>query len=137
MNPPAAGFATITCLRVILAVASSTIREGERLHFTLKFLRHRCRDTPRSGIMIQRRPGIVAKQSRSATNNCAYLKTGPTRVRSATFSLDDRSPAEGRNGWPMPRLPPDRDFSASQSEDDIHAEIAELFASRTPGILSL
>ena len=32
---------------------------------------------------------------------------------------------------------PDRDFSASQSEDDIHAEIAELFASRTPGILSL
>jgi hypothetical protein len=45
------------------------------------------------------------------------------------FSLDDRSPAEGRNGWPMPRLPsdPDRDFSASQSEDDIHAEIVELF----------
>jgi hypothetical protein len=39
----------------------------------------------------------------------------------------------------MPRLPtnPDRDFSASQSEDDIHAEIAELFASRTPGILEL
>jgi len=39
----------------------------------------------------------------------------------------------------MPRLPsdPDRDFSASQSDDDIHAEIAELFASRTPGILEL
>ena len=75
-NPPAAGFGTVTCLRVILAVASSTIREGERLHFTLKFLRHRRRDTPRSGIMIKwmlkRRPGIVAKQSRRETNNCAY-----------------------------------------------------------------
>ena len=39
----------------------------------------------------------------------------------------------------MPRLPdnPDRDFSASQSEDDIHAEIAELFAGRTQGMLEL
>ncbi len=39
----------------------------------------------------------------------------------------------------MPRLPndPDRDFSDSQSEDDIHAEIAELFASRPPGMLEL
>jgi hypothetical protein len=39
----------------------------------------------------------------------------------------------------MPRLPndPDRDFSASQSQDDIHAEIAELFASRPPGMLEL
>ena len=39
----------------------------------------------------------------------------------------------------MPRLPndPDRDFSASQSEDDIHAEIAELFTSRPPGMLEL
>jgi hypothetical protein len=39
----------------------------------------------------------------------------------------------------MPRLPndPDRDFSASQSEDDIHAEIAELFAYRPPGMLEL
>ena len=37
----------------------------------------------------------------------------------------------------MSRLPdhPDRDFSASQSEDDIHAEIAELFAGRTQGML--
>jgi hypothetical protein len=34
----------------------------------------------------------------------------------------------------MPRLPnnSDRDFSASQSEDDIHADIAELFASQPP-----
>jgi hypothetical protein len=34
----------------------------------------------------------------------------------------------------MPRLPKnsDRDFSASQSEDDIHADIAELFASQPP-----
>jgi hypothetical protein len=34
----------------------------------------------------------------------------------------------------MPRLPnnSDRDFSASQSEDDIHADIAELFASQSP-----
>ncbi len=41
--------------------------------------------------------------------------------------------------WTMPRLPdnPDRDFSASQSEDDIHAEIAELFAGRTQGMLEL
>ena len=39
----------------------------------------------------------------------------------------------------MPRLPndPERDFSASQGEDDIHAEIAELFASRPPGMLEL
>ena len=39
----------------------------------------------------------------------------------------------------MPRLPndSDRDFSASQSEDDIHAEITELFASRPPGMLEL
>ena len=35
----------------------------------------------------------------------------------------------------MPRLPnnPDRDFLASQSEDDINADIAEFFASRPPG----
>jgi hypothetical protein len=34
----------------------------------------------------------------------------------------------------MPRLHKnsDRDFSASQSEDDIHADIAELFASQPP-----
>jgi hypothetical protein len=34
----------------------------------------------------------------------------------------------------MPRLPnnSDRDFSANQSEDDIHADIAELFASQPP-----
>jgi hypothetical protein len=39
----------------------------------------------------------------------------------------------------MPRLPnnPDRDFSASQSEDDINADIAELFASRPVGIVEL
>jgi len=39
----------------------------------------------------------------------------------------------------MPRLPnnPDRDFSASQSEDDINADIAELFASRPLGIVEL
>jgi hypothetical protein len=34
----------------------------------------------------------------------------------------------------MPRLPnnSDRDFSANQSEDDIHADIAELSASQSP-----
>ena len=39
----------------------------------------------------------------------------------------------------MARLPnnPDRDFSASQSEDDINADIAELFASRPLGIVEL
>jgi hypothetical protein len=39
----------------------------------------------------------------------------------------------------MPRLPnnPDRDFSASQSEDDINADIAEFFASRPLGIVEL
>jgi hypothetical protein len=31
-----------------------------------------------------------------------------------------------------PRKNSDRDFSASQSEDDIHADIAELFASQPP-----
>jgi hypothetical protein len=48
-----------------------------------------------------------------------------------------RGGAERR--WPMPRLPnnPDRDFSASQSEDDINADIAELFASRPLGIVEL
>jgi hypothetical protein len=46
---------------------------------------------------------------------------------------------EGERRWPMPRLPnnPDRDFSASQSEDDINADIAELFASRPVGIVEL
>jgi hypothetical protein len=36
----------------------------------------------------------------------------------------------------MPRLPnnPDRDFSVSQSEDEINADIAEFFASRPLGI---
>ena len=29
---------------------------------------------------------------------------------------------------------PDRDFSASQSEDNMDADIAELFASRPPGM---
>src|ERR1700722_6229989 len=41
-----------------------------------------------------------------------------------------------RQKWrrPMPRLPKnsDRGFSASQSEDDIRADIAELFASQPP-----
>ncbi len=39
----------------------------------------------------------------------------------------------------MPRLAndPDRDFSANQSQDDTDAEIAELFASRAPGMLEL
>ena len=46
---------------------------------------------------------------------------------------------KGEMGWTMTQLPsnPDRDFSANQSEDDIHAEIAELFASRTQGMLEL
>jgi hypothetical protein len=39
----------------------------------------------------------------------------------------------------MPRLPdnPDRDFSAYQSEDDINANVAELFASRPLGVAEL
>jgi hypothetical protein len=39
----------------------------------------------------------------------------------------------------MPRLPnnPDRDFLAGQSEGDINANIAELFASRPLGIAEL
>jgi len=40
----------------------------------------------------------------------------------------------------MTRVPnnnPDRDFSASQSEDDINADIAEFFASRPLGIVEL
>ena len=39
----------------------------------------------------------------------------------------------------MPRLPtnPDRDFSASQSEDEINTDIAEFFASRPPGTVEL
>jgi hypothetical protein len=45
--------------------------------------------------MLKRRLGIVAKKSRTATKNCAYLKTSPTRVRSGTFSLDDRPPQKG------------------------------------------
>ncbi len=46
---------------------------------------------------------------------------------------------EGRTRWPMPRLPnnPDRDFSAGQSEDDINANVAELFASRPLGVAEL
>ena len=56
------------------------------------------------------------------------------RLISAYISRN-RSPGEWQR-WrcPMPRLPKnsDRDFSASQSEDDIHADIAELFASQPP-----
>ena len=39
----------------------------------------------------------------------------------------------------MPHLPndPDRDFSAGQSEDDINADIVELFAFRPPGLAEL
>ena len=39
----------------------------------------------------------------------------------------------------MPCLPnnPDRDFSAGQSEDDINANVAELFASRPLGVAEL
>ena len=45
----------------------------------------------------------------------------------------------GERRWPMPRLPnnPDRDFLASQSEDDINADIAEFFASRPLGVVEL
>jgi hypothetical protein len=36
----------------------------------------------------------------------------------------------------MPRLPsnPDRDFSASPSDNEVEAEIAKLFASQPPGM---
>ena len=39
----------------------------------------------------------------------------------------------------MPHLPnnPDRDFSADQSEDDINANVVELFASRPLGLAEL
>ena len=39
----------------------------------------------------------------------------------------------------MPRLPnnPDRDFSADPSEDDVNANVVELFASRPLGLAEL
>ena len=44
-----------------------------------------------------------------------------------------------RRSWPMPHLPnnPDRDFSADPSEDDINANVVELFASRPLGLAEL
>jgi hypothetical protein len=38
-NPSAVAVGTTTCLSVILAVASSTVRQGRLVHFILKFLR--------------------------------------------------------------------------------------------------
>ena len=98
----------------------------------LRFLRHTHRDN-----RIGRR---IMTKSRTATKNCACVKTRPdTSAVGNDLLRRPRSATEGRNGWPMSRLPndPHRDFSASQSEDDFHAKIAELFASRTPGMLEL
>jgi hypothetical protein len=63
-----------------------------------------------------------------------------TSIRGSERSTDEMfTSRRGERRWPMPRLPnnPDRDFSASQSEDDINANIAEFFASRPLGIVEL
>ena len=46
-NPSAVAVGTTTYLSVILAVASSTIREGRLVHFILKFWRHTRRSPPK------------------------------------------------------------------------------------------
>jgi hypothetical protein len=53
---------------------------------------------------------------------------GFTSIRGSERSTDEMFRSRrGEWRWPMPRLTnnPDRDFSASQSEDDINADIAE------------
>jgi hypothetical protein len=65
---------------------------------------------------------------------------GFTSIRGSERSTDEMFTSKrGERRWPMPRLlnNPDRDFLASQSEDDINAEIAEFFASRPLGIAEL
>jgi hypothetical protein len=59
-----------------------------------------------------------------------------TSIRGSERSTDEMFTLRGgERRWPKPRLPtnPDRDFSASQSEDEINTDIAEFFASRPPG----
>ena len=65
---------------------------------------------------------------------------GFTSIRGSERSTDEMfTSRRGERRWPMPRLPnnPDRDFLASQSEDDINADIAEFFASRPLGVVEL
>ena len=63
-----------------------------------------------------------------------YFDSGSERSTDEMFTS-----RRGERRWPMPRLPnnPDRDFLASQSEDDINADIAEFFASRPLGVVEL
>ena len=61
-------------------------------------------------------------------------------IRGSERSTDEMfTSTRGERRWPIPRLPnnPDRDFSAGQSEDDINANVAELFASRPLGVAEL
>jgi hypothetical protein len=86
--------------------------------------------------IFQRVGSVVAQSHTFWDSESADLRRSAGRNVRPTKCLH-RGGAERR--WPMPRLPnnPDRDFSASQSEDDINADIAELFASRPLGIVEL
>ena len=85
--------------------------------------------------VFQREP--ICRLRNNSTPKCALVRMyfDPRNVHATRNVYLE----EGERRWPMPRLPnnPDRDFSASQSEDDINADIAELFASRPLGIVEL
>jgi hypothetical protein len=72
-------------------------------------------------------------------SECVHLGGFYFDPRVGTFDRRNVYIEKGRTAVAMPRLPnnPDRDFSASQSEDDINADIAEFFASRPLGIVEL
>ena len=88
--------------------------------------------------IFQRVGSVVAQSHTFWDSECAlgriYFDSGSERSTDEMFTS-----RRGERRWPMPRLPnnPDRDFLASQSEDDINADIAEFFASRPLGVVEL
>ena len=83
-----------------------------------------------------RRPSGSAEKPPPETQPRNQTECGAFFRLISAYISRNRSPGEWQRWrYPMPRLTnnSDRDFSASQSEDDIHADIAELFASQPPG----
>jgi hypothetical protein len=98
-----------------------------------------CDDVLGAYILFSTRIGLsLRNHSTFWDSECAlgriYFDSGSERSTDEMFTS-----RRGERRWPMPRLPnnPDRDFLASQSEDDINADIAEFLASRPPGVVEL
>jgi hypothetical protein len=93
-----------------------------------------CDDVLGAYILFSTRIGL------SLRNHSTFWDSECALGRIGTFDRRNVYIEKGRERrWPMPRLPnnPDRDFLASQSEDDINADIAEFFASRPLGVVEL